>query len=82
AKLKKAKQAYLSGIDTLEEYSRTKRQVEHQLALWEQQEPQRTHAPAPVLQSISFRSLLQSSLPVRIKNQLLTSFVERIVFDR
>lgn len=82
AKLEKAKQAYLSGIDTLEEYSRTKQQVEHQLALWELQELQRTPAPVSALQSISFRSLLQSQLPVRIKNQLLTSFLEKIVFDR
>lgn len=83
-RLMRAKEAYTSGIDTLEEYKKTKeciqktiRQLRCELTLLQIREPE----AKPIEQSI-LGILENKNIGNKIKNELLRSFIEHIVFDR
>ncbi|WP_085833935.1 recombinase family protein [Clostridium merdae] len=83
-RLLRAKEAYASGIDTLEEYKNTKdcisktiQKLRCEFNLQQNREPE----AKPFEESIL--SLLENkNISNKIKNELLRSFVDHIVFDR
>ena len=84
-RLLRAKEAYASGVDTLEEYRANKESVQNELQRIQEEltavrEDQREE---PGFSSQSILAVLQDQTTgADIKNELLRSFVDHIVFDR
>lgn len=86
-KLQRVREAYEAGVDTLDEYRENKRRISEEIAALEQA---LSVKPAPAKRSTkSLREivessvvLLQSDVPVSLKNDVLHTFVSQIVFDR
>lgn len=85
-RLARVKEAYEAGIDSLEEYRRNKAAITERICVLEQ----RLNRPAPSQRQMTFRGRLKDVL-ARLdapavseaeKNELLRSFVSKIVFDR
>ncbi len=87
-KLQRVKEAYQAGIDTLDEYKENKKKIQAEIAII-QAEISKTDlttikAPSKDLRKIiaSNISVLQSDAPEELKNDILRSFVDKIIFDR
>ena len=84
-RLLRAKEAYASGVDTLEEYRANKESVQNEIRRIQEEltaarEDQREE---PGLSRQSILVVLQDQATgTDIKNELLRSFVDHIVFDR
>lgn len=85
-KLHRIREAYESGIDTLEEYRENKRRIQEQIKRLEQSRPQ----PQEIISTAEFvrlhtadlEKLKRSDVPEDEKNQVIRSFVQKVVFNR
>ena len=85
-KLRRIRDAYESGIDTLEEYRENKRRITEQIERLESSRPQ----PQEVISTAEFvrrhmadlEKLKRDDVPDDEKNKVLSSFVQKIIFDR
>ncbi len=85
-KLRRIRDAYESGIDTLEEYRENKRRITEQIERLESSRPQ----PQEVISTAEFvrrhmadlEKLKRDDVPDEEKNKVLSSFVQKIIFDR
>ncbi len=85
-RLSRIKEAYQAGIDTLEEYKENKNKIQKEIKMIHNE----LTSFAPESDSIkelkkiigSNLSILQSDSPEELKNDILHSFVEKIIFDR
>lgn len=82
----RAKQAYLAGIDTLEEYESNKAKIQAEI---DEKEAELAKIPIPVLNQnevkekiMSVRAVLIGDTPVAQKNAALQEVVEKIKFNR
>lgn len=86
--LKKAKEAYLAGVDTLEEYRQNKQKITEALeALRRLSPPPETDETADRQEFLAKRRqdikvLVDPNASEGTKNQVLKSFVEKIVYDK
>ena len=85
--LQKCKAAYLAGADTLEEYKENKaackeriKRIQELLAEQEKEKPVDVQAFAERTRPV-LAQLRDAAVPPEKKNQLLRSFVDRIIFD-
>ena len=85
--LQKCKAAYLAGADTLEEYKENKaackeriKRIQELLAEQEKEKPVDVQAFAERTRPV-LAQLRDADVPPEKKNQLLRSFVDRIIFD-
>lgn len=85
--LDRAKDAYLSGIDTLSEYKVNKERIQQEMMRIEGMK--KKSAPPPkskeefISESLKKLQLLQSSgIPGEEKNKIIRTFVDHITFDR
>lgn len=86
-KLARIKEAYQAGIDTLEEYKENKKKIQSEIELIQSQMaqcPPLSNDPTKELKKIigTNIAILQSDAPEELKNDVLHSFVEKIIFDR
>ena len=82
----RAKQAYLAGIDTIEEYESNKRKIQVEI---DEKEDDLKKIPLPVIDQakakkkiMTVRAILVSDAPVATKNVSLQEIVEKITFYR
>lgn len=85
-KLLRAKEAYQAGVDTLDEYRENKTALQAQIdsltaRKQEQtpQEPETEHLRAVIKGNLE---VIKSDVPEELKNDILSSFVHKMVFDR
>lgn len=86
-KLSRIKEAYHAGIDTLEEYKENKVKIQKEIETIRNELFCFTPQPIDPVKEISKiidsnLSILQSSAPEELKNDILHSFIEKIIFDR
>ncbi|MGM9612590.1 MAG: recombinase family protein, partial [Butyricicoccus sp.] len=85
-KLHRIREAYESGIDTLAEYRENKRRIQEQIERLEQSrpEPQEIISTAEFvrLHTADLEKLKRSDVPEEEKNQVIRSFVQKVVFNR
>lgn len=87
--MKRVKDAYISGIDTLEEYRENKAKLQKQIEET-QQKMQSDTPPVPLEELlVTLKSsiktgieIFKSNMDEELKNELLRSFIHDIVFDR
>lgn len=88
--LQRAKEAYQSGIDTLEEYAEAKRQIVQAKAQLEHERHSDAISPAQSKKAIgqlidtirSTAALLESDAPMEEKHHSAHELIERMIFDR
>lgn len=83
-RLLRAKEAYATGIDTLEEYKVTKECIFETISKLQRElyvQKKRRPGATPLEQSI-LGVLQNENIGAKIKNELLRSFIDHIVFDR
>ncbi len=85
-KLRRAKEAYQAGVDTLDEYRESKTALQAQIdslmaQKQEQTPPEREteHLRTAIKGSLQ---VIESDAPEELKNNILSSFVQKIVFNR
>ena len=86
-KLARVKEAYENGIDTIEEYRQNKARIQKEIEELEAKpappkETQESAAEKLRQRILSNVTLLESDAPAGLKNDMLHTFVSRIVFDR
>lgn len=88
ARLRKAKEAYLNEIDTLEEYRQNKKMIESEISEWEQKisalsaasdDFDRTAFSAKIRKTVE---VLKSEQPLEAKRKAFKSVVEKIVYHK
>lgn len=81
--LTKAKQAYLSEIDTLEEYHNNKKQILPEIDLLQQKiNTAKNTKNNPHQLELSFFDLLQPKIPTEVKNRILKQCIDKIIYHR
>lgn len=86
--LKRVKEAYAAGVDTLEEYKENKIRMQLQISrLREQMKPANQHYTVDFPEKLhsAFKSgiaICQSDAPDELKNALLKAFIHHVTFDR
>lgn len=86
-KLARVREAYENGIDTIEEYRQNKARIQKEIEELEAKpappkETQESAAEKLRQRILSNVTLLESDAPAGLKNDMLHTFVSRIVFDR
>ena len=83
--LQKAQEAYLAGIDTIEEYAGHKKKLHTQIAALQdtlRQEPQQTNAPTEKITISDIRKTLLSNADNPTKSRALSSFLDKITYRK
>ena len=86
-KLARVREAYENGIDTIEEYRQNKARIQKEIEELEAKpappkETQESVAEKLRQRILSNVTLLESDAPAGLKNDMLHTFVSKIVFDR
>lgn len=86
-KLIRVKEAYQAGIDTLDEYKENKKKIQHEIEMIRNEmllAPTVARNTAEELKKIIGTNLtvLNSNTPEELKNDVLHSFIDKIIFDR
>lgn len=88
--LKRVKEAYTAGVDTLEEYKENKSKIQAQIAMIQQELqaiPEKIISQDKLIEQL--KSVMQSGIavassdtPEYLKNEVLRNFIQEIIFDR
>ena len=86
-KLSRVKEAYQAGIDTLDEYKENKKKIQREIEMIRNEmllAPTVARNTAEELKKIIGTNLtvLNSNTPEELKNDVLHSFIDKIIFDR
>ena len=87
-RLERAREAYLAEIDTLEQYSENKKEIEAEIATIErekaEQSAEASHDPSQLAQRVFevVQFLRSEDVPEAAKNQALRSIISKIVYQK
>lgn len=84
--LQKAREAYLVGIDTLEEYGQNKTKLQTQInslqATLKKEMAQAEPAPVTTIKIADIKDMIQSQADLPTKNKLLSGVFEKITYRK
>ncbi len=82
-KMQRIREAYTAGVDTLEEYQKQKTVIQEQIDAVQELIPAQTLSPVQAKSSVQTGLLIaQSAVSEALKNEVLHTLIQKIVFDR